>query len=395
VLAPLAANAKRSMGCLTATLQSYEGIGIMQCPTCDATVPYGVDYCAACEAAGRPAAVPRPPPPEPMPVRRLTRPLLRRPSTWLGVGALVLIAVLVGRAFNSGSDDSASVPPTPQPVTGATFAVNTAPIPCHAAPDPSSVIALRAPAGTVHIVDQRIRLQDGPWHQVVDQRRRLPDGTWQQQGDSACWVRTSPGSMEFFKTRAAAEHEALRYAPAGLVLYEAGSSAGWDGWKAAEGWSFQDGQLVSDGTESRLIAPIALRDLGILDYAVEVELRFLSDGSDVECESRAGLIVRKSVLLGVDNAENGEQCSPSYFIEVDTTKHGPTSFTDQDWHTLRAEANGNRFRLLTDGSEVASLILEEVDDEEKMASGTVGIAIDGHRVAIRAFRVIKLGVTPP
>ena len=78
-------------------------------------------------------------------------------------------------------------------MAGPTFVVNTLPVGCHAAPEPTSAITVQRESGAVQAMDQVIRQPDGTWHREVGRQ---------------CWTRTEPGPVRIYNALEPAEDEA-------------------------------------------------------------------------------------------------------------------------------------------------------------------------------------------
>lgn len=80
--------------------------------------------------------------------------------------------------------------PQPAPVSDPTFAVNTLPINCHSQPATNSGVVNRKPANAV----QQLTMVAG-----------MDDGTWHFDGAKKCWIKTNPGPVRLFSTKAEAD----------------------------------------------------------------------------------------------------------------------------------------------------------------------------------------------
>lgn len=91
-----------------------------------------------------------------------------------------------------------SGPPPPRPVRNPTFVVNSLPVGCHATPSASGTLIVQHPPGTI---------------QAMDAFMRHPDGLWYREVGQQCWVRTEPGPVQSFPSRAQADSYARTVRP--------------------------------------------------------------------------------------------------------------------------------------------------------------------------------------
>ncbi|MGE0543839.1 MAG: hypothetical protein AB7R89_27045 [Dehalococcoidia bacterium] len=94
---------------------------------------------------------------------------------------------------NSGSNPPARTQLLPP---ARLFILTTLPMGCHAEPEADASITVLHEPGTVQSIDQVMRMTDGVWHREVDRK---------------CWVRTDPGPVQSFSTRAEAESAAAPF----------------------------------------------------------------------------------------------------------------------------------------------------------------------------------------
>ena len=177
--------------------------------------------------------------------------------------------------------------------------------------------------------------------------------------------------------------------PPGTVLYQADWSQGANGWAGLFGWSWLNGQLLNDGSNSsnRNWIP-APRDPGQNDYAVEAEIQLTSTGSG--CPS-FGVVARAASTTqgfqGGPNSQNGFCDGPQIKL---WTLSGQELTVRQfsagnGWHTYRLEARANSLRLLVDGVELIA-----VSDNRYLTGGQVGLWSSGDQIAVRSFKVVAL-----
>ena len=103
---------------------------------------------------------------------------------------------IVGGTAPLPSSHARDLPPTPEPVTGMLFAVNSRPLGCHESPDASAPVAARQETGTVLALDQVLRRPHRVWHRVAERN---------------CWVRTDTGPVLTFEDRAEADRAATAF----------------------------------------------------------------------------------------------------------------------------------------------------------------------------------------
>jgi hypothetical protein len=178
----------------------------------------------------------------------------------------------------------------------------------------------------------------------------------------------------------------------GTAMYEADTDGGLDEWNGPTDWKHLNGMLVNDGYNDSagvwIAAPYAPRDS---DYAVEAEIQLISsycaDGGGSQYES-FGIVLRSTDVdsgywVGVDCDGFGAISLGSNFC---CDRLGNQNFAaDLDWHTMRAEVEGNVIRLYIDGS-----LLLEVSDNRFLESGSIGLWTYGVQVNVRGFRVIVI-----
>ena len=142
--------------------------------------------------------------------------------------------------------------------------------------------------------------------------------------------------------------------------------------------------LLNDGTDSRLATGIAApyQSDHVNNYAVEAEIQGMNPGAIF---FEFGIIAREGYRLGVDDTfakiwRDYYRLGGGNWVEIGATRLG----TLRGWHTYRAEMNGNRVRLLVDGS-----LAVEVTDNMYLSAGRVGLW-SSTQVSVRSFRVIAL-----
>ncbi|HET8523179.1 MAG TPA: cupin domain-containing protein [Thermomicrobiales bacterium] len=186
---------------------------------------------------------------------------------------------------------------------------------------------------------------------------------------------------------------------AGTVLYSADDSGGLDDWAAASGWRHLDGMLVFSGEDLAYItAPFEPRE--IADYAVEAEIQLISTVEEYNCSGQFGLFARAADkgfydagLSGI-NTRRPNSCQDQRSVGIwgipansDAQALSKAGFGwDLDWHTYRIEVQSNHIRFLMDGG----LILQ-VQDNQFLDGGVVGLWASKAQVSVRSFKVIKLG----
>jgi hypothetical protein len=176
---------------------------------------------------------------------------------------------------------------------------------------------------------------------------------------------------------------------AGDVLYETGEG-GFEGWPASQDWATVSGMLVNDGTvfdyNRWLKAPFDLGQTN--DYAIEAEIQFVNGQGIYGVVARATgdegyrVGVNWSNCLGGPNAgvaESGNDINYCRFLNASRWE------ADTEWHTYRAEVQGNTVKFLMDG-----ILLAETIDNQFLAGGQVGLFSSGCQISVRSFRVIAL-----
>jgi hypothetical protein len=176
---------------------------------------------------------------------------------------------------------------------------------------------------------------------------------------------------------------------AGTVLYQADADGGFEDWSHAGGWHAVSGMLVNDGSSDKPLFTAAPYQVGMPDYAVEVEMQRVREGYDF------GVVVRG----GEDGGYwvGGTRCNSEMWLWVWVGKAASgcspnSSLTEKrevalgsDWHTYRVEVQGNAIRVFVDGTKVF-----ETTDNRFLTSGLVGIWSQGAQVNIRRFTVMAL-----
>jgi hypothetical protein len=169
-----------------------------------------------------------------------------------------------------------------------------------------------------------------------------------------------------------------------VVLYQADWSNGLNGWPSGFGWSALGGMLVNDGSNrdrppwkhTWVTAPY---EPSTTDYAVEAEIQVIR--VEGNCGSY-GVTVRSGYQVGVVICG-----SPGVtIIGQDVGELGTQSFSPgTDWHTYRAEVQGNEIKAIVDG-----VVLLRVADNRHLLSGEVGLWVDTTQLNVRAFKVTGL-----
>lgn len=183
---------------------------------------------------------------------------------------------------------------------------------------------------------------------------------------------------------------------AGTVLYEADTSGGFEEWPNSGGWQTVSGMLVNDGSSEISSFMPAPYQVGLPDYAVEVEMQWIREGETFgivvrgvddggywiggtsSCASGRWLVVWGGPAQALGCPGRERNALPESFIDFGI---------DNQWHTYRIEVRGNLIRVSVDGT-----LLLETSDNRYLSSGQVGVWSQGAQVNIRRFSVIALGV---
>ena len=176
---------------------------------------------------------------------------------------------------------------------------------------------------------------------------------------------------------------------AGDVLYETGES-GLEDWPASQEWKTVAGMLVNDGTvfdyDRWLKAPFTPGQIS--DYAVEAEIQYVRGNGIFGVVARADdnegyrVGVNWSNCTGGPNAgvaESGNAINYCQFLDASRWE------ADSEWHTYRAEVQGNTIAFFMDGN-----LLAETTDNQFLAGGQVGLFSSGCQITVRSVRVIAL-----
>lgn len=175
--------------------------------------------------------------------------------------------------------------------------------------------------------------------------------------------------------------------------YEADWSSGDDDWILTDGWTIEDGTLVTTGDAAPLMAPFEPEQP---HYAVEIEMTITSL---IDCEGRAGVFARVSEESNPDGdalvGYAGTVCEDEWHIDAvleddrDSLASGDRTL-ERDEHLYRIEVAGEQIRFYVDDEFVG-----DATDDRWDEAGSAGIYVDGDvEVTISAFRVFALDDTP-
>lgn len=167
----------------------------------------------------------------------------------------------------------------------------------------------------------------------------------------------------------------------GDVLYQADWSGGLNGWAASSEWKTVSGMLVNDGTRGSIaFAPYVPE---IPDYAVEAEIQW---------PQQANIYYFFGVALRYGDGDVGYKAGA---IGASLSSGKATFVRERDWapgsgwHTYRAEARGNTYRLLIDGR-----LMVEATDNRSLSPGRVGVFTEtfggAPPINVRSFKVIAV-----
>ena len=188
----------------------------------------------------------------------------------------------------------------------------------------------------------------------------------------------------------------------GGVLYQ----ATWgpeDNWQLADAWEAQDGQLVSNGsqTNANALAPFHAKTA---NYAVETEIAFRGFGQSGDNGSQGknvkqgnsffsqsggyGLIVRlrsgRSYICGLDARTGAYIALTEGGRIVKRLKNVSYHFATGS-HIYRVEIQGSEIALLIDGETIV-----QASNSTLTAPGEVGLYSINTRLDVSSFKVIKL-----
>ena len=178
----------------------------------------------------------------------------------------------------------------------------------------------------------------------------------------------------------------------GEQVYAANWSGGEDDWTLPDGWSVENGTLVSTGAgAANLVAPFAPTGP---NYAVEVELIITGDAP---CPAKVGAFARWEPVAGSET-----EFQSGYLAGVCATEWEIASITDtvenqqqlangdhqlgSGEHTYRFEVEGDQLRLFIDDEFIGGATDDEYDQE-----GVPGIYVGGPvELTVAAFSVFEL-----
>ena len=181
--------------------------------------------------------------------------------------------------------------------------------------------------------------------------------------------------------------------PKPTVAADVVSQASWgddsDGWVVGGSWSWLDGMIVSDGSDSGWVAPQFEVPSEVSEFAVEAEVRMLS--LEIEgCETLSFQVIFRvtSTVLNFGQVtrngcgetalvfcDGGFLCSDAAEIDVDT-----------EWHTYRIELTNLWIDLFVDDQSVL-----RVRNRQDTVQGIVGLGSHLQELEARSFKVIDLG----
>ncbi len=181
-------------------------------------------------------------------------------------------------------------------------------------------------------------------------------------------------------------------------LYTADWSNGLNGWTGSSEWSTANGELISNGHwPGSSSAPATTGDDSVLspyqpstaDYALEARIRILSAPDKCWLALR-GRVQRdgsgyNGYFVGFD-AYMGDGIiayfTPSIgFFPLQSKSYSPGS----DWHTYRAEFQGNQITLKIDGNSVL-----QVTNNANPSPGQIGLENGDCQIEVSSFKVIAL-----
>src|SRR5216684_364442 len=156
-------------------------------------------------------------------------------------------------------------------------------------------------------------------------------------------------------------------ASAGAELYSISDwSKGMSGWSTIDSWKTVSSMLVNDGSsyDGWTIAPFTPTKA---DYAVEAQIQYIGMGraqpwGDSGIDVRGG--DKKGYLVGFSTFGNAQISDINSVNPIEKRSFNPGS----DWHTYRAEAIGNKIRLLIDGT-----VIIDTTDNQYLDPGQVGL----------------------
>jgi hypothetical protein len=178
----------------------------------------------------------------------------------------------------------------------------------------------------------------------------------------------------------------------GQQAYAADWSEGAADWSLPDGWSVENGTLVSTGAgTANLVAPFAPTGQ---NYAVEVELA-VEGGAD--CPATVGVFARWVPVAG-----SATEFQSGYLAGVCTTEWEIALITDtfenqeqiangdhqldNNQHTYRFEVNGSQLRLFIDGDFIGEATNDQYDQ-----AGVPGIYVGGpFQLTVENFRIFEL-----
>lgn len=179
---------------------------------------------------------------------------------------------------------------------------------------------------------------------------------------------------------------------AGQQVYEADWSGGADDWALPEGWTAENGELVSDGSAAAsLAAPFAPSQA---NYAVEAEIVVQGGGG---CPATVGVFARFVPVAGSETEfQSGylaAVCQSEWEIaSIINTVENKSRLADGDFqldaspNTYRLEVNGTELRFFIDGQFIGQVTNDQFDDV-----GVAGIYVGGdYELTVTSFRIFDL-----